>query len=191
MLHSKSHCRDLFFTNHWFRVKNKHHRQFDASVVSLRPWLLAQGSLTQQLKSFAGGEFHVLPLHQSLQQPMKNEARLLRMKPAQYAWVREVYLYGNDDEPWVHARSVIPLTTLRGSGRRLRKLKSRSLGSILFERGGVQLMPLVKQMKSRQVAKVSEGWTRRTAYHWHGKHLLVQETFLPAFIDALQLSATR
>ncbi len=163
----------------------------DTSLSSLKPWLLAQGSLTLQLKAFAGGQFRVLPLDQSLQQPMLNEAQLLRMKPSEYAWVREVYLYGDNDQPWVHARSVMPLKTLRGSGRRLRKLKNRSLGSVLFERGGVQLMPLAKQLKSRQVARVAEGWTRRTAYLWHGQYLLVQETFLPAFIEALQQPAVR
>ncbi len=80
----------------------------------------------------------------------------------------------------------MPLATLRGNGRRLKTLKSRSLGSLLFERHGVQIMSPVQQRKARQIAKLDEGWTRRTNYVWHQKYLLVQETFLPAFVATLK-----
>ncbi len=172
-------------TTRWFTVKNKHHDLLDYALPSVRPWLLAQGSLTQQLRNHANGQFRVLPLHESLQHPKADEIKQLRIKPSQRVWVREVLLYGNDQEPWVHARSVMPLRTLRGSGHRLKLLKNRSLGSVLFERGGVQLVPKYQQRKSRELAKLAEGWTRRTTYVWHNKYLLVQETFLPAFIEAL------
>ena len=169
----------------WFSVKNKHHDLLNSALPTVKPWLLAQGSLTQQLRTFAGGEFKVLPLHESFQHPRADEIKQLRIKPDQMVWVREVLLYGNAQAPWVHARSVMPLRTLRGSGRRLKLLKNRSLGSVLFERGGVQLIPKYQQRKSRELSKLTEGWTRRTTYVWHNKFLLVQETFLPAFIDAL------
>jgi len=172
-------------TPRWFTVKNKHHDLLNSALPCIRPWLLAQGSLTQQLRSYADGQFRVLPLHESLQHPNADEIQQLRIKPSQRVWVREVLLYGRDQEPWVHARSVMPLQTLRGSGRRLKLLKNRSLGSVLFERGGVQRVPQYQQRKSRELAKLSEGWTRRTTYVWHHKFLLVQETFLPAFIKAL------
>lgn len=172
-------------TTRWFTVKNKHHDLLSVAPLRIRPWLLAQGSLTQQLRDFAGGQFRVLPLHESLQHPKADEIKQLRIKPSQRVWVREVLLYGNASEPWVHARSVMPLRTLQGSGRRLKLLKNRSLGSVLFERGGVQLVPKYQLRESREVAKLNEGWTRRTTYVWHNKSLLVQETFLTAFIEAL------
>ncbi len=172
-------------TTRWFTVKNKHHALLESAPPCVRPWLLAHGSLTQQLRAFAGGQFRVLPLHESLQHPKADEIKQLRINPSQRVWVREVLLYGDVSEPWVHARSVMPLRTLRGSGRRLKLLKNRSLGSVLFERSGVQLVPKFQQRKSRELAKLNEGWTRRTTYVWHNKFLLVQETFLPAFIDVL------
>lgn len=172
-------------TTRWFAVKNKHHDLLNTALPCVRPWLLAQGSLTQQLRTLAGGQFRVVPLHESLQRPKADEIKQLRIKPSQHVWVREVLLYGDASEPWVHARSVMPLRTLRGSGRRLKLLKNRSLGSVLFERGGVQLVPKYQLRESRELAKLSEGWTRRTTYVWHNKFLLVQETFLPAFIEAL------
>jgi len=176
---------DQQHTTCWFSVKNKHHDLLNSALPAVRPWLLSQGSLTQQLRHHADGQFRVLPLHESLQHPKADEIKLLRIQRSQRVWVREVLLYGNDKEPWVHARSVMPLRTLRGSGRRLKLLKNRSLGSVLFERGGVQLVPKYQQRKSRELAKLTEGWTRRTTYVWHNKYVLVQETFLPAFIEAL------
>ena len=173
-------------TTRWFTVKNKHHDLLNSALPCVKPWLLAQGSLTQQLRTFAGGKFRVLPLQESLQHPKADEIKQLRIKPSQRVWVREVLLFGDDPAPWVHARSVMPLRTLRGSGRRLKLLKNRSLGSVLFERGGVQRVPKYQQKKSRELAKLSEGWTRRTTYVWHHKFLLVKETFLPAFIEALK-----
>ena len=169
----------------WFTVKNKHHELLNSAPFCVRSWLLAQGSLTQQLRHYAGGQFRVVPLRESLQHARPDEIKLLRIQRSQRVWVREVLLYGSDQAPWVHARSVMPLRTLKGSGRRLKLLKNRSLGSVLFERGGVQQVPLYQQRKSRELAQLSEGWTRRTAYVWHHQFLLVQETFLPAFIDSL------
>lgn len=177
---------EIFFSKRWFSVKNQHHRQLEISHREIKPWLLAHGSLTQQLRHHANGRFHVVPVQQSLQRPSPDEARLLHMRSTQYAWVREVLLYGSDDTPWVHARSIMPLATLRGHGRRLKKLKNRSLGSLLFERHGVQTMPQMKQRQARQIAKLNEGWTRRTTYIWHQKYLLVQETFLPVFVATLK-----
>jgi chorismate--pyruvate lyase len=174
----------------WFSVKNKHHRYL-AYKFPLTSWLIAHGSLTQQLRHYADGKFHVVRLHESLQQPNIDEIKKLNIRSSQRVWVREVLLFGDQKEAWVHARSVMPLTTLRGSGRRLKLLKNRSLGSILFERGGVQMMPKFDQRKTRQVAQLAEGWTRRTTYVWHKKHVLVQETFLPAFVDSLSQRAVK
>ncbi len=187
--HARRACDRLFVSRRWFAVKQRHHRDLTAAMA-LQPWLLAQGSLTVQLRAYAGGQFRVQPLGRAYQRPLPDEAKCLGISPSAYVLVREVYLYGADASPWVHARSVFPLPTLRGSGRRLLTLRSRSLGTLLFERGGVQRVPLVQQRKTRQVARVAEGWTRRTTYRWHGHPVLVQETFLPAFETALASHTT-
>jgi chorismate--pyruvate lyase len=171
-------------SRYWFSVKNKYHRHLD-SQFSLAHWLLAQGSLTQQLRAYAGGKFRVERLNESLQHANLDEIKQLRIHSNQRVWVREVLLFGDCPEPWVHARSVMPLKTLRGSGRRLKLLKNRSLGSLLFERGGVQTISKTNQRKARELAQLKEGWTRRTTYVWHKKNVLVQETFLPAFEASL------
>lgn len=156
-----------------------------AQVIQRPPliwsWLVAQGSLTQQLRAEAAGQFRVQPLREQLMRPTADEARFLAIPTGQWAWVREVYLFGADDVPWVFARSVIPISSLRGQARRLRYLGRRSLGSLLFARRAPAC--------TRQVGRLPQGWARRSRYVWHGQPLLVQECFLPAFIERLEQTA--
>jgi chorismate--pyruvate lyase len=79
---------------------------------------------------------------------------------------------------WVQARSIIPLKTLQGKGRRLRFLGSRSLGSLLFNGGQRQEMCILPANRQRAY------WTRRSRFRYVGKLLLVQETFLPTLFVA-------
>jgi chorismate--pyruvate lyase len=144
----------------------------------LRPWLLAQGSLTCQLRAHGAGQFRVQPIREQFARPARHEARLLGIPVHQYAWIREVYLHGADDQAWVLARSVIPIRALRGRGRRLRHLGSRSLGSLLFARQPPRCQ--------REVALLAAGWARRSRYDWCGQPLLVQECFLPEFAHSLE-----
>ena len=145
---------------------------------ALRHWLLSSGSLTQQLTRFAHGQFHVEPFNQQYQRIFLHESQLLDINPLQRAWVREVYLYGDQTQPWVQARSIIPLKTLNGKGRQLTYLGNRSLGSVLFGRYTPQCV--------RQIAKLPEGWARRSLYIWHHRPLIVQDTCLAAFCQALE-----
>ncbi|XID75604.1 chorismate--pyruvate lyase family protein [Alkanindiges sp. WGS2144] len=144
---------------------------------NLKPWLLASGSLTRQLTLLAHGQFHVDPLRQGFERLYLHENQLLNIPFEQQAWVREVYLYGCEQEPWVRARSIFPLKSLKGQGLRLRYLKNKSLGSLLFYRSQPQCV--------RQIAKLPEGWSRRSLYLWHNQPLIVQETFLSAFENFL------
>lgn len=141
--------------------------------AELRPWLVANGSLTRQLTQLAGGQFRVEPFRQGFERIYLHESQLMHTAVDQQAWVREVYLYGCEAQPWVKARSIIPVQSLKGQGLRLRYLKNRSLGSLLFARTAPHCI--------RQIALLPEGWTRRSLYIWHQRPLIVQETFLPGF----------
>ena len=92
------------------------------------------------------------------------------------AWVREVYLYGNDELPWVQAQSLFPLSSLKGSARRLQQLKSTPIGYVLFNRS--RTLP-----NQRCIKYTADGWQRQTLYDWHGRSLLISETFLPRFCE--------
>lgn len=154
---------------HWHNDKSS----LRQAPPELQSWLWASGSLTRQLTQLAAGEFGVKPFRQGFERIYWHESQLMATPMDQQAWVREVYLYGSEPIPWVKARSIIPLRTLKGRGLRLRYLNNRSLGSLLFHRTQPQCI--------RQVALLEEGWTRRSLYLWHQQPLIVQETFLPEF----------
>ena len=147
----------------------------------IKPWLIASGSLTKQLTLLSKKNFSVQVINEGYRTIAWHEAKLLGCPQHQVAWVREVYLYGSSEQPWVKARSVIPLITLKGQGQQLKALHNRSLGSLLFQRHQPKC--------TRQIAYLNHGWIRRSLYVWHDKPLIVQESFLPAFEQFLMCSA--
>jgi len=121
--------------------------------------------------------------------PLAGEARLLRLPRRHLALLREVELRCNGT-PWVFARTLIPLSSLRGRARRLAFLENRPLGAVLFAdptttRRRVEVAKLgprhplfataVRNLDHRPDAL----WGRRTLFNYGGRPLLVNEIFLP------------
>lgn len=157
-----------------------------------RRWLLDRGSLTQHLMAASRGAFRVDILQQRLMRPQLSEQTVLNMPDRGLALVREVLLYGND-QPWVFARSVLPMSSLTGRQRRLRKLDNRPLGALLFadpsmRRGAMQIsriktgqMPLSGDFEPNILPAEASLWGRRSVFYLDQKPLLVSEVFLPDF----------
>jgi len=153
---------------------------------SLRDWLLDESSLTRRLQSACSGRFHVELISLGWQRPFLNEAQALGVSPRQRALIRQVMLCC-DDRPWVFARTVIPVRTLRRAQRRLVHLGARPLGEFLFSHPALQRSPI-------QVARIAAtsrllascaiadeaAWGRRSVFRLGGHPLLVSEFFLPA-----------
>lgn len=89
------------------------------------------GSLTRLLRGFTREHFSVEVLSEGMARPKASEALALGITPKQLAWIREVHLCG-DGQPWVRARTVIPVSALQGPARALKRLGSRPLGTALF-----------------------------------------------------------
>ena len=136
----------------------------------------------------SAGEFSVQVLNQSLQLPRLSEMRALALPPRRLALIREVILFGSG-QPWVYARSVIPLSTLTGRLRKLRHLDSRPLGALLFSDPSMSREPVEVACISSSNAQLppalseitSALWGRRSVFRLDQKPLLVSEIFLPAF----------
>ncbi len=157
--------------------------------ASLRSWLLDEGSLTDRLRRRCPGCFSVRVLDEAWRRPQPDEARVLGLPRSALAWVRQVQLLC-DGEPWVFARTVIPVSTLSGAQRRLAWLGNRPLGAYLFADPGMRRSPV-------QLASIAAGsglfedavrglarrpariWGRRSVFRVGGKPLLVSEIFLP------------
>lgn len=151
----------------------------------IRSWLYESASLTARLRRACGADFRVKVLGQDWTRPFAGEAELLGVAPGTACLVREVALLCGG-APQVLARSVIPVATLRRSGRGLARLGSRPLGEVLFacrqlRRLRLQLTRL-KPNEFRAMAPDSAVWGRRSLYSIAGGDLLVCEFFLPAVL---------
>ena len=147
----------------------------------LLDFLNTEGSLTAMLEVKAGQPLRVkrnfegyrlLSLAQKKQLGVKGAA----LSRPLLAWVRDAQLYGNNEQPWVQAQSIFPLTSLKGRARRLQQLKSTPIGYVLFKRS--RTLP-----NQRSIEKMAEGWQRQTLYDWYGRKILISETFLAAFLS--------
>ena len=150
---------------------------------TLKPWLTSDGSLTAMLEAKAGQPLRVertfegyRPLTLAQKRQMGYQGHQLN-RPMM-AWVREVFLYGNDDLPWVEAQSIFPLPSLQGEARRLQQLKGIPIGYVLFKRQ--RTLP-----NQRWLSATQAGWQRQTLYRWHHRPILIRETFLPEFVQRI------
>lgn len=164
-----------------------HHFTAKQLSASTRSWLLDSGSLTQRLIKASGKQFRVEVLHQHWQRPRLSEALLLDMPQRQLAIIREVLLLCNN-EPWVYARSVMPVNSLTGRLRRLRTFDDRSLGALLFSEPSMRRQPFqlatIAGDSSHLPAQLHQAetlWGRRSRFELIGRPIMVSEIFLPAF----------
>jgi len=147
--------------------------------------------LTLRLQRLCPGKFQVRVLSQVRGTPGIDEAQVLGMKPGKLAIIRQVHLLC-DGQPWVYARTVIPVTSLRGKLQRLAHLGTRPLGGMLFadpgmQRGRVELarisrgQPVYKAATCHLRHRPVEIWGRRSVFRLFNRPLLVSEVFLPDF----------
>ncbi|NOY62218.1 MAG: chorismate lyase [Gammaproteobacteria bacterium] len=152
-------------------------------------WLLDTSSLTLRLRQACAGCFRVSVVSQSWQRPALSERRALGMGDAEFALVRQVRLLC-DEQPWVFARTVIPVSTLGGARRRLICLGSKPLGAALFadrsmRRGEVEIaafehgQPTFERAVETLDQRPVTVWGRRSVFCLNTKPLMVSELFLP------------
>lgn len=161
--------------------------------IALQPWLADPGSLTARLLAKSEGRFQVEVLRQVIGRPRLNECQALGVRSNSLALIREVILKGNN-QPWVFARSLLPITSLTGDLRHLRKQTNRPLGAFLFSQPHLVRSKIAIAAISRDHGYVPAGlvgtellWGRRSVFFLHNKPLLVSEVFLPDFVASLQL----
>ncbi len=145
-------------------------------------WLQAEGSLTRHLQLRCRHSFHVEVANEGFALPSREEALTLAIADRQLAWVREVRLCG-DGNPWVLARTIIPLATLTGKGRRLRHLGRTPLGAWLFSNNAWSRGPL----QAGLCTATGQGQplcARRSIFSSDDHRLLVGEYFLPEILSA-------
>ena len=162
---------------------------------TVRWWLRDTGSLTRRLQRLSEGTLQVQVLVQRWERPQRREASILGVPPQHYALIREVVLLGRG-QPWVYARSVLPLRVLRGELGFLRHWGNRPLGALLFGNRAIARGPIVLiQWPSRQlpVALRHLGDVslpgRYSVFRHRDGGILVTEVVLPALGDSVMLGS--
>lgn len=159
--------------------------------AKLRAWLFDPRSLSRRLTRACSGGFRVKLIDQRWHAPLASERRALAIPARERALVREVLLLCHDT-PWVYARSVFPIDTLRGAQRRLAHLGTRPLGRVLFATRGMhrtEVMLSPAQHDADMLARCAkalgstprDAWKRASVFRCRGRALLVSEIFLEAF----------
>lgn len=156
-------------------MRNNHKINIQDSKINpeLKKWLYASGSLTQQLTDLANGQFRVEPTKESFVRMTRLDAKWMNMPHQHTSWVRESFLYGSEQQPWVKAKSIFPILSLQKKARIFQHIGNKPIGMFLFDRTNPKC--------ERRVILLDEGWTRQSCYTWHDCKFIVQETFLPAF----------
>ncbi len=170
----------------WFAPTQALTRQIAPGILA---WLNDEGSLTQRLKRYCPNRFSVIVLDEQWGKPDHSEAALLDIPLSQKVLLRQVHLKCGE-QLCVYARSVIPLSTLRGKHHRLQYLKNKPLGEYLFanptlKRSKIEWSKLSPGSRLHQIASAGQQaddediWGRRSLFNIDGKSLLVSEFFLP------------
>ena len=160
----------------------------------IRGWLQNSGSLTRQIQQRCKN-FRVEPVFQSLATACDDELTILKLRPGELAYVREVFLYCGK-MPVVFAHSVVARKNLRGAWYGMNKLGNKSLGTVLFTNPVIKRTPLRfrklnlthplfhRACKNIQVAP-DKLWARRSLFTLHGQPILVTEVFLPSILELI------
>ena len=154
-------------------------------------WLFDAGSMTQKLTAAGNKPLVVKLLSSEHQDISEQEQQLLNCQISTTTFVREVVMQV-DGLSWVYGRTVIPDETLKGSGRQLKQLGTKSLGDILFKnKKNLRLSMEIAKINNHHdlfpqlLAEVREDkalelWARRSMFLFEDSPLLVQEVFLPS-----------
>ncbi len=176
---------------HWCK---KSHCLSRLHNLQIKSWLLDSGSLTARLINHCNGQFSVKVLSSRRATPTPDEISALGLRPRSHAIIRQVLLYC-DDRPVVYARTIIPVSSLRGTLRGLVLLGNRPLGAVLFADNSMRRKPM--EITSLKPSHRCYAWTqyqgneiiwgRRSVFILKGQQLLVSEFFLPELFDSNNL----
>lgn len=172
-----------------YSKKRRYRPGTERPPASLRPWLEDASSLTKRMRAACGDGFKLELLGQVRTRPLAGEARILNLPQRRFALVREVLLCCRED-PWIFARSVVPMATLQGRHRRIAHLGVRPLGDFLFsssglKRGEIRVLPLHADPPMQAACTEALGtgpvgaWLRQSLFQLDRAPLLISEIFLP------------
>ncbi|VAW55148.1 Chorismate--pyruvate lyase [hydrothermal vent metagenome] len=171
---------------HW---RNQRACITSAPNIEIKSWLFDGRSLTARLIDRCDGKFSVKVLSVYRGTPFPDEIKALNLTMRSRAIIRQVLLLC-DGQPLVYARTIIPISSLRGPLRGVALLGNKSLGAILFADKSMQRLPVEAASVSARhqihmPLPITEPiWGRRSVFILKQKSVLVSEFFLPELFNS-------
>lgn len=161
--------------------------------VALKPWLLADDSLTERLQALRRNVRIELLTSEWKISNWWDKAVLGLAR--EQCFVREILMM-SDEQPQWYARTVIPPATYTLKQQKLDSLNTQSLGSLLHtEKGFTRTQLLYYPIHNEQIEyhwvkqhlpKIDEVlWVRRSIYEIESQPLYLMEIFLPDLLTLL------
>ncbi len=152
------------------------------SYMQQKDWLTYAGSLTEKMEAEGGQPIRVDLRRQGMAPLFAREQVWLNQSSRKWGWVREVELSVNE-QPWIVARTVVPYLTLKHKALRLKMLKQKPLGPVLFGSlsayRGKMTLKQVDAVDWMELNTEHPLWFRESLFSIDGFPLLVSELFLP------------
>lgn len=148
--------------------------------------LTEQGSLTDLMQQLMGQTPTLKCLTQGKGHADRIESQILSIRPRKFAHIREITM-GKGQQDWLFARTVIPISTLKGQAKRLAKLNNQPLGRVLFGQINAQRKRMWLDivfadevgLSDFDIAEDFPLWQRRSIFQIASGPLLISEIFLP------------
>lgn len=176
-------------TGYYSRLRWRNQKACISSApnIETKSWLFDKRSLTARLINHCDGKFSVKVLSVCRGTPLPDEIKALNLTMRSRAIIRQVLLLC-DGQPLVYARTIIPISSLRGPLRGVVLLGNKSLGAILFADKSMRRLPVEAALVSRYQGHIplpvaEPIWGRRSVFILKQRSVLVNEFFLPALFN--------
>lgn len=151
-------------------------------------WVLHNGSMTQHLRRHCQQLQVKIGFQGIVTLDQLAAAEQIPLPPGECSlWLREVILCG-DGEPWIYARTLIPLSMLEHQGIDLRAIGETPIGELLFRAPGIERRELqhswvclpLAVAQALSLSARSPLLARRSSLCHGPQYLSVTEVFLPS-----------
>lgn len=141
-------------------------------------WLSSKDSLSKKLREFTHNKISHHLFYDDWGDAPDFAYAALNIEHDSKTWIRNMQWRIND-AIWLACTVVIPASSITTETTILQHIGKNSIGDILFQD------PSLKRSDFTFIKENGDRWSRYSIFHFHGKPLLISETFLPDFFYAI------
>jgi chorismate--pyruvate lyase len=141
-------------------------------------WLSSKVSLSKKLREFTSNKIAHHLFYDDWGDAPDFAYTALNIKRDSKTWIRNMQ-WRMGDAVWLDCTVVIPASSIVEETMALQHIGKNSIGDILFQD------PTLTRSDFTFIKENHDRWSRYSIFYFHGKPLLIHETFLPDFFHAI------